>query len=150
MANIVFFTPYYPPEVGAPQTRISETAVRLVKSGHQVTVLTTLPSYSLGGVPPEYRHGARRREILDGVTVVRVWSYVTPHTDLLHRIFSQLSFGCLAPFLGFKAVGRPNILVVESPPLFDAIGGRLLARFKRCPFVLTVADIWPEAAVQLG
>jgi glycosyltransferase involved in cell wall biosynthesis len=150
MAHIVFFTPYYPPEVGAPQTRISETATRLVKSGHQVTVLTTLPSYSLGGVPPEYQHGARRREVLDGVGVVRVWSYITPNKGFLHRILSQLSFGCLAPFLGGKAIGRPDLLIVESPPLFDAIGGRLLAWWKRCPYVLTVADIWPEAAVQLG
>jgi glycosyltransferase involved in cell wall biosynthesis len=150
MARILFFTPYYPPEMGAPQTRISETAVRLVRRGHQVTVLTTLPSYSLGGVPPEYRGRARRRETLDGVSVVRVWSYITPDKGFIHRILSQLSFGCLAPFLGTRAVGRPDVIVVESPPLFDAIGGRLLARFKRRPYVLTVADIWPEAAVQLG
>lgn len=150
MANILFFTPYYPPEMGAPQTRISETAVRLVKRGHQVTVLTTLPSYSLGGVPQEYRNRARRREMLDGVSIVRVWSYITLHKGFLHRILSQLSFGCLAPFLGGRAVGRPDVIVIESPPLFDAIGGRLLARFKRCPYVLTVADVWPEAAVQLG
>jgi glycosyltransferase involved in cell wall biosynthesis len=150
MARIVFFTPYYPPEMGAPQTRISETAVRLVKRGHQVTVLTTLPSYSLGGVPPEYRGRARRRETLEGVSVVRVWSYITPNKGFAHRILSQLSFGCLAPFLGTGKVGRPDVIVVESPPLFDAIGGRLLAWFKRCPHVLTVADIWPEAAVQLG
>lgn len=150
MARILFFTPYYPPEMGAPQTRISETAVRLVNRGHQVTVLTTLPSYSLGGVPSEYRNCARRREVIDGVSVVRVWSYITPHKGFLHRVLSQLSFGCLAPFLGGKAVGRPDVIVVESPPLFDAIGGRLLARFKRRPYVLTVADVWPEAAVQLG
>lgn len=150
MANIVFFTPYYPPEVGAAQTRISETAARLVKRGHRVTVLTTLPNYPLGQVPPEYRGRAQRRQVQGGVSIVRVWSYISPNKGFLRRILSQLSFGCLAPFLGGRAVGRPDVIVVESPPLFDAIGGRVLARFKRCPYVFTVADIWPESAVQLG
>lgn len=150
MARILFLTPYYLPEVGAPQTRISETAIRLVKRGHHVTVLTTLPNYPLGRVPPEYRHGARRRECLDGVSVVRVWSFISPNTGFFRRILSQLSFGCLGALLGARAIGRPDLIVVESPPLFDAIGGRFLAWLKGCPLVFTVADIWPEAAIQLG
>jgi colanic acid biosynthesis glycosyl transferase WcaI len=150
MAHILFLTPYYPPEVGAAQTRISETAARLSRRGHQVTVLTTLPNYPTGVVPPAYRQRARRRERIDGVSIVRVWSYVSPNRGFFRRILSQLSFGCLAPFLGGKAVGRPDVIIVESPPLFDAIAGRLLSRFKRCPYLFTVADIWPESAVQLG
>jgi colanic acid biosynthesis glycosyl transferase WcaI len=150
MPHILFVTQYYPPEVGADQTHIGETASRLVKLGHRVTVLTTLPNYPLGIVPPEYRHGARRRETLDGVSVVRVWSYIAPHKGFLRRILAQLSFGCLAPFLGAKAVGRPDVIIVLSPPLFTAIAGRLLAWQKHCPFIFHVADIWPEAAVQLG
>lgn len=150
MASILFFTPYYPPEVGAAQTRISETAVRLVKRGHQVTVLTTLPNYPLGKVPAEYRSRAQRRQVRDGVSIVRVWSYISPNKGFLRRILAQLSFGCLAPFFGLRAIGKPDVIVVESPPLFDAIGGRLLARIMRCPYVFTVADIWPESAVQLG
>jgi colanic acid biosynthesis glycosyl transferase WcaI len=150
MSHVLFVTPYYPPEVGAPQTRISETAVRLVQRGHQVTVLTTLPNYPSGQVPPEYQRGQRRREERDGVAVVRVWSYIRPNKGFFNRILAQLSFGCLAPFLGGRAVGRPDIIIVESPPLFDAIAGRILSRWKRCPFVFTVADMWPEAAVQMG
>ena len=63
MAQIVFVTPYYPPEVGAAQVRISETATRLVARGHRVTVLTTLPNYPLGVVPPEYQRGKNRHEL---------------------------------------------------------------------------------------
>ncbi len=150
MSHVLFVTPYYPPEVGAPQTRISETAVRLVRRGHQVTVLTTLPNYPSGQVPPEYQRGQRRREQRDGVAIVRVWSYIRPNNGFFNRILAQLSFGCLAPLLGGRAVGRPDVIIVESPPLFDAIAGRTLSRWKRCPFVFTVADIWPESAIQLG
>lgn len=150
MFHILFVTPYYPPEVGAPQTRISETAVRLVQRGHRVTVLTTLPNYPSGVVPPEYQGGKRRREVFDGVEVVRVWSYISPNRGFLGRILAQLSFGGLAGFLGGQAVGRPDVIVVESPPLFDAFAGRMLAWWKRRPYVFTVADMWPEAAVEMG
>jgi len=91
-----------------------------------------------------------RQEVCDGIRIVRVWSYVSPNRGFLRRILAQLSFGCLATFLGGKAVGHPDLIIVESPPLFDAIAGRFLARLKRCPFIFTVADLWPESAIQLG
>lgn len=82
--------------------------------------------------------------------VIRVWSYVSPNKGFLRRILAQLSFGCLAPLLGGKAIGHPDVIIVESPPLFDAIAGRMLAWRKGCPFIFTVADLWPNSAVQLG
>jgi colanic acid biosynthesis glycosyl transferase WcaI len=150
MTHILFITPYYPPEKAAPAVRISETAKSLVRRGYRVTVLTTVPNYPTGIVPPEYRRRAIRQEVIGGVNVVRAWSYVSPNRGFLRRILAQLSFGCLAPMLGSKAVGHPDLIIVESPPLFDAIAARLLARYKRCPFIFVVSDLWPESAVQLG
>jgi colanic acid biosynthesis glycosyl transferase WcaI len=150
MAHILFVTPYYPPEKGAAQVRISETAKLLVKGDYEVTVLTTFPNYPTGIVPSEYRGCVIQHEVDDGVRIVRVWSYVSPNKGFLRRILAQLSFGCLAPFLGWRAVGRPDMIIVESPPLFDAIAGRMLAWLKHCPFIFTVSDLWPESAVQLG
>jgi colanic acid biosynthesis glycosyl transferase WcaI len=150
MMHILYVTPYYPPEITAPAVRISETAMRLVRRGHQVTVLTTFPNFPTGIVPLEYRGHLIQHGMQDGVRVVRVWSYVSPNKGFLRRILAQLSFGCLAPFLGWKAIGHPDVIIVESPPLFDAIAGRLLALLKQCPFIFTVADLWPEAAIQMG
>ena len=150
MTHILFVTPYYPPEISAPAVRISETAMRLVKRGHQVTVLTTFPNFPYGVVSPEYRGRVLQREEHDGIDIVRVWSYATPNKGFLPRILGQLSFGCLAAFLGWKAVGHPDVIIVESPPLFDAIAGRILAWLKHCPFIFMVADLWPEAAIQMG
>jgi colanic acid biosynthesis glycosyl transferase WcaI len=150
MTHILFVTPYYPPDIGAPMVRISETAKLLVKRGYQVTVLTTVPNYPDGIVPPQYRGHLIQREEHDGVQVIRVWSYVSPNRGFVRRVLAQLSFGCLSPLLGGKAVGHPDLIIVQSPPLFDAIAGRMLARLKRCPFIFTVADLWPDAAVQMG
>lgn len=150
MTHILFITPYYPPEKGAAAVRISETAVRLVRQGHDVTILTTFPNYPTGIVPLEYRGHRMKIEWLDGVRVVRVWSYTSANKGFLRRILAQLSFGCLAPLLGWSHIGRPDIIIAQSPPLFDAIAARMLSRFKRIPFIFMVSDLWPESAVQLG
>src|SRR5712692_10419 len=150
MANILFISPYYPPEQGAAAVCVSETAKRLVKQGKRVTVLTTVPNYPTGIVPPAYRGRAIQREVLDGVDVVRIWSYVSPNKGFLRRILAHFSFGFLAPLLGGKAVGQPDMIIVQSPPLFDAFAVRIMAWRKRCPFVFMVSDLWPESAVQLG
>nr|BBH95698.1 glycosyltransferase WbuB [Thermogemmatispora argillosa] len=150
MAYILFLTLYYPPEKGAAASRISQYAEHLVERGHKVTVLTTVPNYPSGVVPPEYRGRLLQEETRAGVRVVRIWSYTSPNRGFLRRILAHLSFGCLAPVLGGHAVGRPDLLIVESHPLFNAIAGRLLARWKGCPYIFTVSDLWPESAVQLG
>jgi len=150
MAHILFISPYYPPERGAAAVCVSETAKRLVRRGHQVTVLTTVPNYPTGIVPHEYRGHLIQRESLDEVSVVRVWSYVSANKGFLRRILAQLSFGYLAPLFGGREVDRPDLIIVQSPPLFDAIAARTLARRKRCPFIFMVSDLWPESAVQLG
>lgn len=150
MVQILFVTPYYHPEKGAAQVRISETAQRLAQRGHQVTVLTTLPNYPSGIVPPEYRKGKMREEMHKGVRIVRVWSYISPNKGFFRRILSQLSFGCLSPILGWRKVGNPDVIIVESPPLFDAFAARTLSGLKKRPFIFTVSDIWPESAIQMG
>ncbi|MDQ2887829.1 MAG: sugar transferase [Chloroflexota bacterium] len=150
MPHILFVTLYYPPEKAAPAVRISETTARLVAQGYEVTVLTTVPNYPTGIVPPAYRGQIVGEEWHQGVHVVRVWSYTSPNRGFLRRILAQLSFGCLAPLLGWNKVGRPDVIIVESPPLFNAIGGRILSYFKQSPFIFIVSDLWPESAVQLG
>jgi glycosyltransferase involved in cell wall biosynthesis len=130
--------------------RIGETAKRLVKLGHQVTVLTTVPNYPTGLVPPEYRGRIIQEEMRDGVRVVRVWNYINSNTTFLRRILPHISFNLLAPLLGGRAVGHPDVIIACSLPLFNAIAGRLLSWWKRCPYIFWVADLWPETPIQLG
>ena len=150
MSHILFITYYYPPEKGAAMVRISETAKRLSKLGHQVTVLTTVPNYPTGIVPPEYRGRIIQEEIRDGVRVVRVWNYINSNTSFLRRILPHISFNLLAPLLGGRTVGRPDVIIACSLPLFNAISGRILSWWKRCPYIFWVADLWPETPIQLG
>ena len=43
--KLLLITQYFPPEVGAPQNRLSELALRLIEEGVEITVLTAMPNY---------------------------------------------------------------------------------------------------------
>jgi glycosyltransferase involved in cell wall biosynthesis len=147
--KILFLTSYFPPEIGAAQTRTYDLAVCLVRLGHDVSVLTTFPSYPLGVVPKEWRGHLYREEMMEGVHVHRVWSYPSPNRGFLKRSLSQVSFAtaaaCAAPWLS-----AADVLVVESHPLFNIIAALALHVLKRAPFVLNVSDLWPESAIYVG
>ncbi|WP_151757421.1 glycosyltransferase family 4 protein [Dictyobacter vulcani] len=148
--HILFISRYYYPEKAAAAVCVGETAKRLIRYGHQVTVLTTLPSYPTGIVPPRYRGRLLQIEFIDGVRVLRTWSYTSANRGFFKRISSYLSFGCLAALIGKKALGTPDLIIVGSPPLFNVIAAHLLTWFLHVPFIFWVADLWPESAVQLG
>jgi len=147
--RILFVTPYFPPELGAPQTRIYEQAVRLRRKGHAVSILTTFPNYPTGVVPKEWKGRLWWHGNDAGVDIYRFWTYATANSGFYKRVLSQLSFALLACLAGLW-LPATDAIVVESPPLFDGIAAVFLGIAKRAPFVFYVSDLWPETAVQLG
>lgn len=147
--RILFVSPYFPPEVGAPQTRIYEQAVRLRRKGHTVSVLTTFPNYPTGVVPKEWKGHLWWHGNDAGIDVYRFWTYATPNSGFYRRILSQLSFAFLACLTGMW-LPSTDVIIVESPPLFDGLAAVFLSVVKRAPYIFYVSDLWPETAVQLG
>ena len=145
--KIRFITPYFPPEVGAPQTRIYELALRLVKLGHEVSVVTTFPNYPTGVVPLEWRGKLKWAGVQDGIRIWRFWSFIAPNRGFLKRILTHLSFA-LSSALGGLLLPRCDVMIVESPPLFDGFAGAFLSLLRRTPYVFVVSDLWPESAVR--
>src|SRR5215212_9450726 len=84
--RVLILTHHYPPEVGAPQTRLSGTARFLRDRGHDVTVVTAMPSYPTGEIPPAYRRSPRVSEWVDGVRVERTWTYARPGGSIRLRL----------------------------------------------------------------
>ena len=148
--RILLVTHYFPPEVGAPQARLSEFAREWAAAGDRVTVLTGMPNHPTGIVPPEYRGARRRRERRDGYDVVRTWLYATPNEGVLKKTLSHLSFMVTAVLLGARAAGRADAVVVSSPTFFSVGAAWVLARLKRARLVVEVRDLWPGIFVQLG
>lgn len=146
--HFVIHTQYYPPEVGAPQTRLSELAQRMVARGHRVTVLTAMPNYPTGKIHRGYS-GLVRREKRGGVRVLRTFIYPTQKADFLHRLSNYFSFVFSSAIFGALLLPSCDYLLTESPPLFLGPAGALLAKLKGARFIFNVSDLWPESAVQL-
>src|SRR5438309_11653584 len=84
--RVVFLTHYFPPEVGAPQARLFESATRLSAAGYEVTVVTGFPNYPTGVIPPAYAGRGFMEERLDGVRVLRSWVYAARNRGFARRI----------------------------------------------------------------
>ena len=90
--NILYLSQYFPPEIGATQTRAYEMASNLVSMGHQVTMMTEVPNHPSGIIPLEYRSRFRVIEKMDGIHVVRSWVYATPIKSFKTRMLFYISF----------------------------------------------------------
>ena len=128
--------------------RLSAVARELQVLGHDVEVVTAMPNYPTGRIQDRYGRRLRSREVIDGVSVTRVWLYASMGRGL-RRLVSYLSFSAAAMF-GLVGRRRPDYVFVESPPLFLVIPAVLFARLWRAQLVVNVSDLWPDAAVDLG
>ena len=140
---------YYPPEIGAPQARLSALARRLAEQGHEVHVLTAMPNYPKGRIYPGYG-GVLRSETLDGVNVLRTCVYPTKSAGMAKRLSNYLSFALSSAIAGAALLPRLDYLMTESPPLFLGLTGYFLARIKRSKWIFNVSDLWPDGVVRLG
>ncbi len=147
--RFAILTQYYPPEMGAPQARLSELAARFVERGHQVFVLTAMPNYPRGKFFPGYG-GLLRREAHDGVQIIRTTLYPTKRVGLVPRLTNYFSFVGSSLLCGAFTLPKVDFLLTESPPLFLGISGYLLSRLKGTRLIFNVADLWPQSAVELG
>lgn len=146
--RFVILTQYYPPEVGAAQVRLHAVAQELVRLGHAVDVATALPSYPHGRVFDAYRHRIAATETMDGATIRRVWAYPATGAGLKRLInYGSFTAASLWPLMRGP---RPDVVLVESPPLFLSLPGVLAARLRRARLVFNVADLWPDSVRQLG
>lgn len=76
-----------PPEPGST-SRCYEWIVKFKALGRGLTVLTTMPSYTLGGIYKGYRGRSITRDRVRGVDMLRVLSFSTPRKGALRYAFS--------------------------------------------------------------
>lgn len=148
--RILYFTQYYPPEVGATQTRAHEMCAYLTEQGHHVTVITEVPNHPSGIIPPAYRGRLSERTLENGIDVLRLWVWASPEKTFKSRMRFYLSYMCMAALAGALIRGKYDLVYATSPPLFVGASGLAAATIRRIPFVFEVRDLWPESAVALG
>ena len=147
--HILFLSDNFPPEVNAPASRTHAHCRLWAQAGHEVTVVTGAPNFPKGRVFEGYRNAWRREETIDGIRVIRVWTYITANEGFARRVLDYLSFmatGALAAL----GVRRVDVVVGTSPQFFTACAAWLVGALKRVPYVFELRDLWPESIKAVG
>ncbi|MGD0141742.1 MAG: glycosyltransferase family 4 protein [Rhizomicrobium sp.] len=146
--RILVLSDNFVPEQNAPALRTFEHCRRWVQQGASVTVVTTVPNFPTGIIQAPYRNRLRQREIIDGVEIVRVWSFLAPNKGVAFRALDFLSFAIDAFIAGLFE--KADVILATSPQLLTGLAGHLLARAKATPWVFEVRDLWPDSIVAVG
>jgi hypothetical protein len=142
--RIHFYTHYFTPEGNAPANRVFEMTRRWVRAGHEVTVVTGVPNVPAGVAYEGYRNRWRQEERVEGIRVVRVWTYLAANRGVVRRSLNYLSYLLTASRAG-ASLEKPDVLIATSPQFFCGWAGAIAARRLGAPFVLEVRDLWPES-----
>lgn len=145
MNILVVYQHYYPEPF-----RISDICESLVKRGHKVTVLTGLPNYPEGRIYNGYRHGERRREILNGVKVIR--SFLIPRGQNYVMLFlNYISFAFFGTLKALKMQDNYNVIYVhQTSPVLMAIPAMFYKKKYHRKMLLYCMDPWPDSLAAGG
>ena len=112
-------------------------------------MVTCAPNFPLGKVFDGYRNKLWQSEIIDGIRVIRVWSYITANEGFTRRILDYMSF-MMSAIVAALFVRKVDIVVGTSPQFFTACAAFVTAVVKRVPWVFELRDIWPESIRAVG
>lgn len=135
--------------MNAPATRTYEHCRQWVRDGHQVTVVTCAPNHPQGRVYEGYRNRIYQRETKDGISVVRIWTFVTANEGFLKRTLNYISYLCSAVLVSLF-LPKADIVLSTSPQFFNGLAGYFVSKLRRIPWVLEIRDLWPESIVAVG
>ena len=147
--HILFLTDNFPPEVNAPASRTFEHCREWTRQGEQVTVITCAPNFPKGTVFEGYRNALWQSAMVDGIRVIRVWSFITANEGFLKRILDYMSF-MLTATIAALFVRKVDVIVGTSPQFFTACAACAVGILKRRPWVFELRDMWPESIKAVG
>ncbi|MBD1933757.1 MULTISPECIES: glycosyltransferase family 4 protein [Cyanophyceae] len=148
MRILIYSYNYHPEPIGIAPL-MTELAEGLVRQGHEVRVVTAMPNYPQRRIYDEYKGKLYMTEKKKGVAVQRNYVWIRPNPGLLDRMMLDASFVLISLVHALKGL-RPDVILLTVPPLPVAVPAAMLGWLHRCPVILNLQDILPEAAVHTG
>ena len=138
--HILVISQYYHPE----PFRITDICAELVRRGYRVTVLTGIPNYPEGKAYAGYGWFRRRKEVIDGVEVIRI-PLITRGKSAVRLALNYFSFVVSGFFWQlFTRLKVDHVFTFEVSPMTQALIGVWYANRHKIPHTLYVQDLWPE------
>jgi colanic acid biosynthesis glycosyl transferase WcaI len=133
----------YAPEFTSNAILITGLAQQLAARGHTVTVLAGTPHYQLPRVPSGYVWRPFRREVCEGVKVIRCWAFPKSGGKVA-KLLNYASF-TLTSLIAGLLTERPQVVIVVSPPFWLGFNALILRALRRCAVIYNAQDLFPEA-----
>ena len=147
--KILVLADNFTPEIAATSFRTHEHARVWIERGHEVTIVTCVPNWPNGRVFPGYKNRLYQEEWIDGIRVIRVWSFIAANRGFLLRTLDFVSF-MLAAIAFCWRFPKFDILVATSPQFFTAVAGCCISVLRRRRWVFELRDIWPDSLRAVG
>lgn len=141
--HILYLHQYFVPPDGSGGIRSYELASRLIKMGHEVTLITTEAQ-----IPKKYLQDGSRSFSVDGIKIVVLPVKYSNKMSYLRRIIAFLLFAGMATIETIKH--KADIIYATSTPLTIIIPAAFAKFIKRRPLVFEVRDLWPEMPIAMG
>lgn len=148
--NILFLSHYFPPEVNAPASRAYEHCKEWVRLGHKVTVITSAPNHPKGKVYAGYKNKLYQKEMVDGIEVIRIWTYLSANEGFGKRALNYFSYFISVVVLSIFMLSRKDIVLSTSPQFFNGLAGYPVSKILKAVWVLEIRDLWPESILAVG
>jgi hypothetical protein len=119
-----------------------------VKEGYNVTIISGSYNHVFQELPI-----ATKQFNFENVDETRFCWVKTPkyNPQSIFRFWSFLVFAFKVYFIPTKLIGKPDVIVVSSMPIFPILTGFLLKlRYKSEALLFEIRDIWPLTLVLLG
>lgn len=129
-------------------TRHFEFAKALITLGHQPTIVASDLSY-LSGMRVTQGRRLITEEDIEGIRVLRAYTYPVLHKSFAWRVICFLSFALTSVWAALRS-GPVDVVMGTTPPIFQAVSAWLVSVLRWRPFLLEVRDLWPEFAVGMG
>ena len=143
--RVLIVSQYFYPE----NFKVNDIAFELKKRGNEVTVLTAKPNYPKGKFYKGYNFLNRRREVINGVEILRVPIFPRFNGSGKYLILNYISF----LFFSFFAVhlrlkNEYDVVFSHHPsPLTSALPAVWLKKKFKIPYACWVLDLWPESVI---
>ena len=147
--KVCIFTNHFYPE----DFKVNDISFELAKLGHEITVLTAIPDYPKGKFYDGYSLFKRRREIVNGVNVIRLPIIPRGKGGAIRLILNYISyFFCLSIFTFFHGLRHKydKIFVHLTSPFFIGVCAKKLSKRQKIPLLFWTLDLWPESLISAG
>ena len=137
-----------------PETfRVNDIAFDLADKGYDVTVITSVPNYPKGVFFDGSGVFKRRKEIVNGVKVIRVPVIPRGNGSGMRLMLNYLSYLVSATITAvYLALTKKYdlIFVHETSPVTVGIPAVLVKKIQKIPLYFWVLDLWPESLEAAG